>query len=274
MMEPVYEIVFDKLVYSCIFEMQRGTEEYYPDHFLGFQLAGETHAFYDNDTNTVIKENTVVLVKRNQLIRTIKYPSKSGNYKFIAITLDSKTLQHYALENKIKIKEGYQGKQKLFFEPNEFLHSYFISLAPYINKTKEATPRLAELKIREAIELLLDSNPDLQYVLFDFAKPHLVDLEEFMNNNFMFNISIEAFAKLTGRSISGFKRDFSKIFNCPPQQWLKEKRLEEAYYLIKYKRKKPTDFYLDLGFENLSHFYYSFKQKFGETTTEVLYSKT
>ncbi|AZA77296.1 AraC family transcriptional regulator [Chryseobacterium sp. G0186] len=272
-MESTYEIIFDKLVYSCIFEMQRGTEEYYPDHFLGFQLAGETHAFYDK-TTTVIKENTVVLVKKNQLIRTVKYPSKSGKYKFIAITLDSKTLQHYAFENKIEVKERYLGNQKLFFEPNEFLYSYFISLAPYINKTKKVTPRLAELKIREAIELLLDSNPDFKYILFDFAKPHFIDLEEFMNNNFMFNTTVESFAKLTGRSISAFKRDFFKVFNCPPQQWLKEKRLEEAYYLIKYKRKKPTDFYLDIGFENLSHFYSSFKQKFGETTTEVQNSTT
>lgn len=85
----------------------------------------------------------------------------------------------------------------------------------------------------------------------------------------MFNVSVEAFAKLTGRSLSGFKRDFNKTFNKTPKQWLKEKRLEEAYYLIRHKQKKPSDIYLDLGFENLSHFYYSFKRKYGMTTSEV-----
>ncbi|EJL70325.1 helix-turn-helix domain-containing protein [Chryseobacterium populi] len=268
MMEATHEIIFDKLVYSCAFERQRGTEEYYPDHFLGFQLAGETHCFLDG-TLTVVKENTVVLVRKNQLIRTIKYPAKTGNYKFIAITLDKKTLQRYAVENKIEVKERYHGSDKLFFQPNDFLHSYFISLAPYINKTKEATPRLAELKIREAIELLLDSNPDFKFILFDFSKPHLVDLEDFMNNNFMFNIDVGSFAKLTGRSISAFKRDFAKVFNVPPKQWLKERRLEEAYHIIKYQKKRPADFYMDLGFENLSHFYYSFKKKYGVTTMEL-----
>jgi AraC-type DNA-binding domain-containing proteins len=267
-MESSREMIFDKLVYSCIYETQRGTEEFYPDHFLGFQLAGETQAFHEQGSIT-IKENTVVLVRKNQLIRTIKYPSKSGNYKFIAITLDKATLQQYALENKIAIKERYNGKQKLFFEPNEFLHSYFMSLAPYINKTKQATPKLADLKIREAIELLLDSNPDFKYILFDFSKPYAIDLEEFMTNNFMFNVPLETFAKLTGRSISAFKRDFAKVFNCPPKQWIKDKRLEEAYHLIKYKKQKPTHFYLDLGFENLSHFYSSFKLKYGTTTSEI-----
>lgn len=267
-MEATNEIIFDRLVYSCVFEKHRGFEEFYPDHFLGFQLAGETHAIHDQGT-IVIKENTVVLVKKNQLIRTIKYPSKSGNYKFIAITLDKETLHSYALENKIVIKKRYEGKQKMFFEPNEFLNSYFISLAPYINKTKKATPKLADLKVREAIELLLDSNPDFIYILFDFNKQYKIDLEEFMNNNFMFNVPIESFAKLTGRSISTFKRDFAKVFNSTPKQWLQDRRLEEAYYKIKHKQEKPTEFYLDLGFENLSHFYTSFKHKYGLTTSQV-----
>ncbi|MGO1597404.1 MAG: helix-turn-helix domain-containing protein [Sphingobacterium sp.] len=267
-MEGKSEIIFDKLVYSCAFEKYRGHQEFIPEHFLGFQLSGETHAFYA-DGNTVIKENTIVLVKKNQLIRTIKYPSKSGKYQFISITLDSTTLRQYALEHKIVVDNRDRGNQKLFFEPDEFLNAYFLSLGPYINKKKEATPKLANLKIREAIELLLQSNPDFKQLLFDFSEPYKMDLEEFMNQNYMFNVSVESFAKLTGRSISGFKRDFAKAFNTTPKQWLKEKRLDEAMYRIKRKREKPADFYLDLGFENLSHFYYTFKQKFGLTTSEI-----
>ncbi len=78
------EIIFDKLVYSCAFEKYRGHEEYIPEHFLGFQLSGETHAFYA-DGNTVVTENQIVLVRKNQLIRSIKYPGKSGK---ISVYLD------------------------------------------------------------------------------------------------------------------------------------------------------------------------------------------
>ncbi|WP_316741836.1 AraC family transcriptional regulator [Pedobacter antarcticus] len=267
-MEGQREIIFDRLVYSCAFEKHRGYEEFIPEHFLGFQLSGETHAFHSAG-NTIIPENTIILVRKNQLIRTVKYPSKSGKYQFLSITLDKETLQQYALENKIAVENRYQGKEKLFFEPDDFLQNYFISLAPYINKKKEATPRLADLKIREAIELLLQSNPDFKHILFDFSEPYKMDLEEFMNQNYMFNISVESFAKLTGRSLSGFKRDFTKVFGATPKYWLREKRLDEAHYLIKYKQQKPADIYLDLGFENLSHFYFSFKQKFGLTTSEI-----
>ncbi|TDQ79347.1 helix-turn-helix domain-containing protein [Sphingobacterium yanglingense] len=267
-MEEKNEIIFDKLVYSCAFEKYRGHEQFIPEHFLGFQLSGETHAFYGEE-NTIIKENSVVLVKRNQLVRTVKYPSRTGKYEFISITLDTDTLRRYAFENQIITNSTMVLKHKLFVEADDFLNSYFRSLGPYINRTKEATPKLADLKIREAIELLLQSNPDLKNILFDFAEPHKIDLEQFMNNNYMFNVSTEAFAKLTGRSVSSFKRDFAKVFRSTPKQWLKDKRLEEAIYRIKQKKEKPASFYLDLGFENLSHFYYAFKQKYGMTTSEI-----
>ncbi|WP_316825510.1 AraC family transcriptional regulator [Pedobacter miscanthi] len=267
-MEAKPEIIFDKLVYSCVFEKHRGNEEFIPEHFLGFQLSGETHAFHA-EGNTVIPENTIILVRKNQLIRTIKYPAKSGKYQFLSITLDKETLQKYALENKIVVEKKYAGKQKLFFEPDDFLQNYFISLKPYINKKKEATPRLEDLKIREAIELLLQSNPGFKQILFDFSEPYKMDLEEFMNQNYMFNVPVASFAKLTGRSLSGFKRDFTKVFGTTPKQWLLAKRLDEAYYLIKHKKQKPADFYLDLGFENISHFYSSFKEKFRLTTSQI-----
>ncbi|MCS4302544.1 AraC family transcriptional regulator [Chryseobacterium sp. BIGb0232] len=267
-MEKTSEIIFDKLVYSCAFESYKGHEEFIPDHFLGFQLSGETHAFHEQG-KTVIKENTVVLVRKNQLIRTMKYPSKNEKYQFLSITLDTDTLRQYSAENKIMADLPFSDQQKLFFEPDAFFKTYFMSLIPYVDKTKGIPPRLAALKVKEAIELLLQINPDLKNLLFDFSEPHKIDLKEFMNKNFMFNVSLESFAKLTGRSLSGFKRDFNKLFNMSPKQWLKERRLKEAYYLIKNKEKRPSDIYLDLGFENLSHFYFSFKQKFGVTTTEV-----
>ncbi|WP_421940613.1 helix-turn-helix domain-containing protein [Pedobacter sp.] len=267
-MEGKKETIFDRLVVSCQFKKHRGYEEFFSEHLLGFQLSGETHAVFPGGT-AVIPENTIILIRKNHLIRTTKYPSSAGEYKFISINLDQEVLQQYAFENKIKIGGRYKGSQRLFFEPDEFLKSYFISLEPYINKKKEATPRLADLKIREAIELLLQANSDFKQILFDFSSPHKMDLEDFMKKNYMFNVSLEAFAQLTGRSLSVFKRDFSRIFSMSPKKWLQERRMQEAHYLIKHLAQKPTDFYLDLGFENLSHFYSSFKKKYGITTTDL-----
>ncbi|HEX4375385.1 MAG TPA: AraC family transcriptional regulator [Puia sp.] len=45
--------------------------------------------------------------------------------------------------------------------------------------------------------------------------------------------------------------------------------MTEAYRLIKEKGQRPADIYIDVGFENLSHFYYSFKKKYGISPSEL-----
>ena len=100
-------------------------------------------------------------------------------------------------------------------------------------------------------------------------RPDRANLEEFMMKNFQCNTPIENFARLAGRSLSTFKREFKETFGTTPAKWLKNKRLSEAFYLIRRKNKKPQNIYIELGFENLSHFYVSFKQKYGHTPAEI-----
>ncbi|MEO8414595.1 MAG: SDR family NAD(P)-dependent oxidoreductase [Ginsengibacter sp.] len=122
-----------------------------------------------------------------------------------------------------------------------------------------------KLKELEAFGIkTLTIRPGLKNLLFDFSEPHKIDPEAFMNRNFTYNVPLSNFAKLSGRSLAGFKRDFEKIFNTSPGNWLQQRRLKkEAYFLIREKGKKPSDIYLDVGFENLSHFPYAFKNAYG-----------
>jgi AraC-like DNA-binding protein len=85
-----------------------------------------------------------------------------------------------------------------------------------------------------------------------------------MIRHFAFNVEMKQFAYLTGRSLATFKRDFEKIFHTSPGRWLQQKRLAQAYYLIKEKGEKPSDVYLEVGFEDLSHFSFAFKKEFGK----------
>ncbi len=79
----------------------------------------------------------------------------------------------------------------------------------------------------------------------------------------MFNMPLEKFAYLTGRSLTTFKRDFTKAFNHTPQRWLTQKRLELAHYQLTEKERRPVDVCYETGFENLSHFSFAFKKHFG-----------
>lgn len=85
-----------------------------------------------------------------------------------------------------------------------------------------------------------------------------------MRKNFMFNVSLNRFAYLTGRSLATFKRDFEKFFFLTsPSRWLQQQRLAQAYHLIREKGRRPSDVYLEVGFEDLSHFSFAFKKAYG-----------
>jgi AraC-like DNA-binding protein len=211
----------------------------------------------------------MLLIRKNQLGEITKTPLEGEGYQTIVIRLKEDLLRKIALEEQIEIAQKYTGPSNLLIPGNDFLHAFFQSLLPYVrHPEKKITTEVGMLKVKEAVYLLLDIMPELREFLFDFSEPYKMDLEKFMASNFHYNIPVEQFARLTGRSLAGFKRDFQKIFGMAPRQWLLERRLAEARYLIEKKNKKPSAIYLDLGFESLSHFSHSFKKKFGKAPTE------
>jgi AraC-like DNA-binding protein len=262
----------DSFVYSCSSTNQWGYEQFIPEHVLAFQLSGETHIYHQQGT-FVLKKNRLLLARRNQFAKTLKVPASDTEYKAVSIILKTEDLRKFAALNKITCDKKYSGMNNVVLKPDAFLKSYFQSLVPYLEQPQNSNKKMAFSKITEAIELLLNMDPVFKHFLFDFSEPNKIDLEQFMLSHFRYNSPIENFAKLTGRSLAAFKRDFVNVFNISPGKWLKEKRLTEAYQLIHHHDRKPSDIYLDLGFENLSHFYTSFKNKYGVTPTESLLTK-
>jgi AraC-like DNA-binding protein len=262
-------ILQHNLLYSRGHQKTQTSEHYFPEHALGIMLSGESH-YFSNEGTFIMKEGTVCLMRRNQLFKKLKKAGLNGEPpSLISIFLDQGALHNYAVKNDIQKRSVYKDKAMVDLTGNLFLKAFFDSLMPYIDHPKKFTANIAELKTSEAIELLLQTGDLLQNFLFDFQGPYKMDLETYMNHNYKYNISLSSFAKLTGRSLSTFKRDFLKIFDTTPDKWLKIKRLEQAYYLISKEKKRPSEVYLEVGFENLSHFSFAFKKQFGQTPTEI-----
>ncbi len=112
------------------------------------------------------------------------------------------------------------------------------------------------------------ANPDNQGLvahLSQLARCPDTSLHDVMENNFMYNLSLTEFAQLANRSLPTFKREFKRMFNATPAQWLMQKRLFHAEALLKMTEKSIGDIVQESGFESGPHFSRVFKTQFGES---------
>lgn len=145
-------------------------------------------------------------------------------------------------------------------------------MIPHFSANRQPDQSLLNLKFRELILTIAD-NPANSEVLSCFnsmmQEPQRTTIRRVMEDNYCFNLRLEDFAKLCARSLSAFKRDFSKLYNTTPGKWLIEKRLDHALHLLTNSDKSVSEAAFDSGFENASHFSRVFRQRFGNSPMSI-----
>ena len=252
---------------SCYDDKFFKSDIMFDHHMLIWFISGETKIVQAEGTY-IFKAGDIFLIPRNQLATIINYPKDGLPHKTVVMHLSATRLRDFYADLNVKPKAS--SSQKICcFSNHPLLESCMASLVPYFDM-KDLPENIAFLKITEAISILRAIDGDIDNVLANFEEPGKIDLVSYMEKNFMFNMPMEKFGYLTGRSITTFKRDFKKAFNATPQRWLTQKRLELAHYQFVEKNKKPIDVCYEVGFENLSHFSYAFKKHFGYAPTQLL----
>ncbi|MFN7120346.1 MAG: helix-turn-helix transcriptional regulator [Saprospiraceae bacterium] len=150
---------------------------------------------------------------------------------------------------------------------DDSLNAYFQSLYTYFLKEQHPAPNLLEIKFKELILNLASTpeNADLCDYFKSLCKETKASLSAIMESNFTYNLSLEAFARLSYRSLASFKRDFKDCYQTTPGKWLIQKRLEHAKKLLSFSDKSINDIAFESGFENTSHFIKKFKETFNIT---------
>lgn len=250
------------ILFSCYYRKSSEGEQFIPNHTFGYVISGASEIFIGGK-KYVFNEGDFRFFRRNQLAKYTKYPSANGEYKSVSIILDQQTLKAVSAEYNLQMQKPNNSIYGLELEAKKLLHTYMDSITPFLDKENNFNEALTSLKVKEAILTLLQTNPELKDVLFDFNEPGKIDLEAYMNEHYKFNVDISRFAYLTGRSLATFKRDFEKIYKTSPNRWIQQKRLADAHYLLKEKGWKSSDVYMEVGFKDFSHFSFAFKKAYG-----------
>lgn len=246
-------------------------EQFIPDHVFLYVAKGAIR-FFDGNKNYTFKTGEFAIARKNCLLKFVLEEIKE-DFEPIIFCFEHEFLQDFQKKHKITATNFKTNDAIIKVKKTDLIQNFIQSLKPYYRGIMQLDEAFEDLKYEELLIILLQKQPELAAIFFNYDIPGKVELEEFMNRNYKFNVSMERFAHLTGRSISSFKRDFKTIFDDTPGNWLVKKRLQEAYFLIAQQDKNPTDIFIDLGFEDLSHFSFAFKKMYGQNPTDLTRKK-
>lgn len=148
---------------------------------------------------------------------------------------------------------------------NDFLiQKYIEGLLFYFDNPSLINEEIVVLKLKEIILLLCQTKnaPVIQQILSQLFSPTDYSFKQLMDDHIFSNLSIEEFAQLTNLSLSSFKREFKKVYNDSPANYIKAKKLEMAAELLVISEERVTNIAFDCGFNDLAHFSKSFQEKF------------
>ena len=262
---------YKDIIYSCFQPDESLSEHCLPHHALIYVYSGELR-ITDNGEEHSVHAGEYVFLKRDNRIKIHKHTLEAQPYKAISIRFDRKFLREYfsGLKRRTLLPENLERFKEavIKLKGSPYIESLFASLFPFTDRGIMPREEFVAMKMHEAVECILQADKRFYPTLFDFNIPWKIDLLEFMEQNYMQDMSLEDFALYTGRSLASFKRDFAEVSELSPQKWLIERRLKKAHELIE-SGKSVNDAYVESGFKNRSHFSTIFKNRYGYSPNHV-----
>ncbi len=140
---------------------------------------------------------------------------------------------------------------------NDFLiHKYIEGLLFYFENPALVNDEILVLKLKEII-LLLSQTQDfetIQVILSQLFSPLNYTFKQIIEANLFAHINIEELADRTNLSVSSFKREFKKLYDNSPANYIKTKRLERGAELLLASNERISDIAFDCGFKDLANF--------------------
>ncbi|MDM8177798.1 AraC family transcriptional regulator [Olivibacter sp. 47] len=176
------------------------------------------------------------------------------------------------------LKKVYDKEIPLIFKPanrvtnqsrkainNDFLiHKYIEGLLFYFENPSLVNDEILVLKLKEII-LLLSQTQDaetIQVILSQLFSPATYTFKQIIEAHLFEQVGVEDLAQKANLSVSSFKREFKKLYDDSPANYIRTKRLERAAELLLVSNERITDIAFACGFNDLANFTKSFHDRY------------
>lgn len=227
--------------------------------------------FRSEKTEFKVKKGDLLFVRKGYYLYS---ESTNAGYKSLVFFIDSHLIREFVNQNTGILQEGPPRQSPswvLKLAADESFEKFVESVLPYFRAETRYLEHFLRLKAQELLLHLInaDTEGNFRKFLLENFSGKKIDLDYVVNTFYLKNLTIHDLAKISGRSLSAFKREFSEKYGEPPAARIRAKRLEHAHFLLKNKLNTVDEVAEAVGFDSVSHFIKSFKEKFGKTPKQL-----
>lgn len=220
-------------------------------------------------TSVAVNKDQSLLLKKGNWLWTELLDADATYYCKLFFFSESKLKEFLEKHTKNYTKET--DKIPYFIIRNDaYIISYLNSLSTISQAPEVFMENLLSVKFEELMLYLLQKyGQKFELYLYSLIGTEVSLFKKIVESNIHSNLQLEEIAFLCHMSLSTFKRHFIAAYNVSPGKWLQDKRLQKAKELLEQGAVKPSDIYIDFGYNNLSNFSIAFKNKFGFSPKQV-----
>jgi len=240
------------------------------EHTLIFVLKGHKK-LHLSDRVITADDKHIILLKRGVRVLS-EHVADDQPYECIVIFIKDGFIKRF-LHDHVKANHvpHSPAPDHLIVPSNILLDGFKAQYKCYFDQAVAHLTEIMDIKLQELFLLLSDSAFKKQVWSFlnSALAEHQLSLDYLMRKYLLQQLSIEQLARLSGRSLAKFKRDFQQKFQCAPRQWINRERLAYSHVLLSNTNDSVAEIAYAAGFDNVSHFIKLFKRQFGFTPNSV-----
>lgn len=229
-------------------------------------MKGSGATIYSSRENMKLDKRDAVLLKCDTYFMDLIEQANDEVFEVIAVHLYPEILKKlYINELPNIIERQAKNRKNKRIVDQEIVSRFISSLEFYFDNPTLVNDDLIELKIKELILLLLQTNniESILELINDLYSSKVTNLKDVVNIHKYSNLSIEELSALCHMSLSSFKREFKKQYDDSPSNYINNEKLKKAKELLSISDLTISDVAYEVGINDPQYFTRLFKKKEG-----------
>lgn len=239
-------------------------------HMINLIIQGQKTVVYPGAITTVHAGELLVMGKGNML--TSEVLSEQQEFRSLLFYFSDKTLQDFLYRHKpdnAPVNHPNPLVTWQVFKQDTFLQDFIKTVCDLLDKPQTFTARFKHLKLEELLLYLCMMQPGTVALLESICtRQPEINFTQVIESNIASAVTIDELAFLCNMSRSTFKRKFETVYGMAPGKWLVQQKMQLAATLLKRSGARPSEVYLEVGYDNHSGFSEAFRKHYGVTPSE------